>query len=107
MPSARTRTLGVDDSLGSPPRLPFVAELDGICEFGLAESQNSLGKRRRASHRGDHRAASPRRAIVLLALIELFSKYMVDIHCHLLPNLDDGAETMEIASAMAEMAIAE
>ena len=32
---------------------------------------------------------------------------MVDIHCHILPNLDDGAESMEIACAMAEMAIAD
>ncbi|MFZ0786175.1 MAG: CpsB/CapC family capsule biosynthesis tyrosine phosphatase [Candidatus Acidiferrales bacterium] len=30
---------------------------------------------------------------------------MVDIHCHILPNLDDGAESMEIACGMAEMAI--
>jgi len=32
---------------------------------------------------------------------------MVDIHCHLLPGLDDGAESVEIARAMAEMAIAD
>jgi protein-tyrosine phosphatase len=32
---------------------------------------------------------------------------MVDIHCHILPNLDDGAPNMEIACEMAEMAIAE
>jgi len=30
---------------------------------------------------------------------------MIDIHCHILPNLDDGAESMEIACGMAEMAI--
>jgi protein-tyrosine phosphatase len=30
---------------------------------------------------------------------------MVDIHCHILPNLDDGAESVEIACGMAEMAI--
>ena len=30
---------------------------------------------------------------------------MIDIHCHLLPQLDDGAESMEMACAMAEMAI--
>jgi protein-tyrosine phosphatase len=30
---------------------------------------------------------------------------MVDIHCHIFPNLDDGAESMEIACEMAEMAI--
>jgi protein-tyrosine phosphatase len=30
---------------------------------------------------------------------------MVDIHCHILPDLDDGADSMEVACAMAEMAI--
>jgi protein-tyrosine phosphatase len=30
---------------------------------------------------------------------------MVDIHCHLLPGLDDGADTFEESLAMAEMAI--
>jgi protein-tyrosine phosphatase len=32
---------------------------------------------------------------------------MVDIHCHILPGLDDGAESFEVACAMAEMAIAD
>lgn len=32
---------------------------------------------------------------------------MVDIHCHILPGLDDGAESVEMACAMAEMAIAD
>ncbi|MGA3295349.1 MAG: CpsB/CapC family capsule biosynthesis tyrosine phosphatase [Candidatus Acidiferrales bacterium] len=32
-------------------------------------------------------------------------KTMVDIHCHILPGLDDGAESFEVACAMAEMAI--
>lgn len=32
---------------------------------------------------------------------------MVDIHCHILPGLDDGAENLEVALQMAEMAIAE
>jgi protein-tyrosine phosphatase len=32
---------------------------------------------------------------------------MVDIHCHILPGLDDGAESLEISCAMAEMAIAD
>lgn len=31
---------------------------------------------------------------------------MVDLHCHLLPGLDDGAKTLEDSLAMAEMAIA-
>lgn len=30
---------------------------------------------------------------------------MIDIHCHLLPNLDDGAESFEMACSMAEMAV--
>ena len=30
---------------------------------------------------------------------------MIDIHCHILPNLDDGAESLEMAIAMADMAI--
>lgn len=32
---------------------------------------------------------------------------MIDIHCHILPTLDDGAESLEVACAMAEMAIAD
>jgi len=32
---------------------------------------------------------------------------MIDIHCHILPGLDDGAETLEISIAMAEMAVAD
>jgi len=32
---------------------------------------------------------------------------MVDIHCHLLPGLDDGPETMDEAVQMAEMALAD
>ena len=32
---------------------------------------------------------------------------MVDIHCHILPGLDDGAESFETAQAMGEMAIAD
>jgi protein-tyrosine phosphatase len=32
---------------------------------------------------------------------------MVDIHCHILPGIDDGAESLEIAQAMGEMAIAD
>jgi protein-tyrosine phosphatase len=30
---------------------------------------------------------------------------MIDIHCHILPGLDDGAESFEVACAMAEMAV--
>jgi protein-tyrosine phosphatase len=32
---------------------------------------------------------------------------MIDIHCHILPGLDDGADTFETSCAMAEMAISE
>jgi len=32
---------------------------------------------------------------------------MVDVHCHILPGLDDGPDTMEESLAMAETAIAE
>ncbi|HWZ53339.1 MAG TPA: CpsB/CapC family capsule biosynthesis tyrosine phosphatase [Candidatus Acidoferrales bacterium] len=32
---------------------------------------------------------------------------MIDIHCHILPGLDDGPESLEIATAMGEMAIAD
>jgi len=32
---------------------------------------------------------------------------MVDIHCHILPGLDDGPESFEAAAEMAEMAIAD
>jgi protein-tyrosine phosphatase len=36
-----------------------------------------------------------------------FLEAMVDIHCHILPGLDDGAESPEIALEMAEAAIAD
>src|SRR5216683_1508144 len=32
---------------------------------------------------------------------------MVDLHCHILPGLDDGPATMEVSIAMAESAIAD
>ena len=32
---------------------------------------------------------------------------MVDIHCHILPGMDDGADTLETSVQMAEMAIAD
>lgn len=32
---------------------------------------------------------------------------MIDIHCHILPGLDDGADTLDTARAMAEMALAD
>jgi protein-tyrosine phosphatase len=32
---------------------------------------------------------------------------MIDIHCHILPGLDDGPDSMDISCAMAEMAVAD
>ncbi len=32
---------------------------------------------------------------------------MVDLHCHILPGIDDGPDTMEESEAMAESAIAD
>lgn len=32
---------------------------------------------------------------------------MIDIHCHILPGLDDGPDSMDVSCAMAEMAIAD
>ena len=32
---------------------------------------------------------------------------MIDIHCHILPGLDDGPDTMEMSISMAEMAVAD
>jgi protein-tyrosine phosphatase len=32
---------------------------------------------------------------------------MIDIHCHILPGLDDGADSLDTACAMAEMALAD
>src|SRR5579864_1448444 len=46
-------------------------------------------------------AVAPRQVL----LYRLFS--MVDIHCHILPGIDDGAKSMEIAAQMAEIAIAD
>lgn len=37
----------------------------------------------------------------------LFSLLVIDIHCHILPGMDDGPESFEIAFEMAEMAIAD
>ncbi|WP_394701596.1 CpsB/CapC family capsule biosynthesis tyrosine phosphatase [uncultured Enterococcus sp.] len=32
---------------------------------------------------------------------------MIDLHCHILPNVDDGAQSVEDAIAMAETAVAQ
>ena len=39
--------------------------------------------------------------------VSCISVMMVDIHCHILPGLDDGADTLETSIQMAEMAIAD
>jgi protein-tyrosine phosphatase len=44
-------------------------------------------------------------AVVIRFRLRYAARKMVDIHCHILPGLDDGAETFEISCAMAEMAI--
>lgn len=47
-----------------------------------------------------------RRSSVVISFPMSYSpSLMIDIHCHMLPGLDDGAETFEIACAMAEMAV--
>jgi protein-tyrosine phosphatase len=40
-------------------------------------------------------------------LLALSSFLMVDIHCHILSGLDDGAESLDMSLAMAEMAVAD
>jgi protein-tyrosine phosphatase len=49
--------------------------------------------------------------MLLRVVIELYLRYpatlMIDIHCHILPDLDDGADSLETSCAMAEMAIAD
>jgi protein-tyrosine phosphatase len=36
-----------------------------------------------------------------------YTKTVIDLHCHLLPGIDDGAPTLEIALAMARAAVAD
>jgi protein-tyrosine phosphatase len=43
--------------------------------------------------------------VVISLCLRYAARQMVDIHCHILPGLDDGAESLEISCAMAEMAI--
>ncbi len=47
------------------------------------------------------------RLIVPRSVLGYAGATMVDIHCHILPGLDDGAESFEVSLAMAEMAIAD
>lgn len=37
----------------------------------------------------------------------MFARTMVDVHCHILPGLDDGPENIELSMEMAECAIAD
>src|SRR5258708_25059671 len=46
---------------------------------------------------GDHRVVALMRS----------PKIMVDLHCHILPGLDDGPQSMDESIAMAESAIAD
>ncbi len=48
-----------------------------------------------------------RSPIVIWSPMSYSPVLMIDIHCHILPGLDDGAETLEVACAMAEMAVAD
>ncbi|HEV2290188.1 MAG TPA: CpsB/CapC family capsule biosynthesis tyrosine phosphatase [Candidatus Acidoferrales bacterium] len=41
----------------------------------------------------------------ILALVGYLRHFMIDIHCHILPDLDDGSDSMETSLGMAEMAI--
>ncbi len=43
----------------------------------------------------------------MLQATALFSPRMIDIHCHILPGLDDGPESLETSVEMGEMAIAD
>jgi protein-tyrosine phosphatase len=45
--------------------------------------------------------------VVISCALRYPAPQMIDIHCHILPGLDDGAESTEVACAMAEMAIAD
>jgi protein-tyrosine phosphatase len=45
--------------------------------------------------------------IVISSALRYSRFLMIDIHCHILPALDDGADSLETACAMAEMAIAD
>jgi len=45
--------------------------------------------------------------IVITSCLRYSDQKMIDIHCHILPGLDDGPESFETSCAMAEMAIAD
>src|ERR1700721_3319040 len=43
--------------------------------------------------------------VVIYALVRYSLFTMVDIHCHILPELDDGSESLEMSVGRGEMAI--
>lgn len=45
--------------------------------------------------------------VVINSAVRYPPQNMIDIHCHILPGLDDGPDSFEISCAMAEMAIAD
>ena len=53
-----------------------------------------------------HVAGAPNRSCVVISFgVRYPATLMVDIHCHILPGLDDGATSFDVSCAMAEMAI--
>jgi protein-tyrosine phosphatase len=46
-------------------------------------------------------------SVVIASTLRYSRSYMVDIHCHIFPGLDDGPDSFETSCAMAEMAIAD
>jgi len=51
-------------------------------------------------------------SVILFALLSdspcaILASFMIDIHCHILPGLDDGPDALDDSLAMAEMAIAD
>jgi protein-tyrosine phosphatase len=48
-----------------------------------------------------------RSRVVIFFRVRYSQSTMVDIHCHILPGLDDGSTSFDVSCAMAEMAIAD
>jgi len=45
--------------------------------------------------------------VVIHFCVRYSARQMIDIHCHILPGLDDGPDSLEMSCAMAEMAVAD
>ncbi|MGB6546244.1 MAG: CpsB/CapC family capsule biosynthesis tyrosine phosphatase [Candidatus Acidiferrales bacterium] len=95
-------------------QLSVAPPLEAAPAFSRVQKWNSMRPlqpmycKRWANERSDRKTAPsgfPRCAVELFQVSSL--KPMVDIHCHILPGLDDGAATPEIALEMAEAAIAD